>query len=620
MAVTHRYHSPIRMTATRAFVFTLLAVTVLLAQRRGFEPPARFAARGTRGAVTGGSDASTEAGMRMYWQGGNAVDAGVAAMFAASMVEYSHFGFGGEAPILIRTKDGKVHSIAGVGTMPKAATAEFFRTRRMQPGEVMEIEPNGLVHMVPVAGLLPALVPGMVDAALLALREFGTVSFATAIEPAIELADGAPIDEQRTAAIGQSKDFFQLWPTSRAVFTPNDEIPRPGTVFRQPDLARTLRQMVAAEQTALKGGADRAAAIDAVRDLFYRGDIARRIDAFSRENKGLLRYEDMAAFRLKVEEPLSTTYHGYTVYKPGFWSQGPAMIEALNLLEPMNVAALGFNSPEYIHTLAEALKLAYADRDTWYGDPAFTPEPKLLLSKEYAAERRKLIGPKASFEFRPGAWPGHTAMHPVNYRQRPAKIDDALMAHDTTCVNAVDKDGIVFSATPSGAWLPSVIAGDTGIPLTERAQSFLLIPGHPNELAGGKRPRVTLSPTLVTRNGAAYAALSTPGGDNQDQSLLQILLAMIEFGMNPERAIEAPRFQTRHLVSSFDNHAMNPGDLLLDDRIADRVAANLDERGHHIERRSRWNSGAAPSAIRILSTGVIEAGADPFGYRSAQAW
>jgi gamma-glutamyltranspeptidase/glutathione hydrolase len=223
-------------------------------------------------------------------------------------------------------------------------------------------------------------------------------------------------------------------------------------------------------------------------------------------------------------------------------------------------------------------------------------------------------------EFQPGQIEGFRALHPADAEITRAKIDDALMARDTTCVDAIDKDGVAFSSTPSGAWLPSVIAGDTGIALTQRAQSFLLIPGHPNELVGGKRPRVTLSPTLVVKDGKPYIALSTPGGDNQDQSLLQVLLDIIEFDMNPETAVEAPRFQTRHLVSSFDNHAMNPGDLLLDERIPAKAVSELMSRGHKIESRPRFASGAAPVAIRMLPSGVIEAGADPYGFRSARAW
>jgi gamma-glutamyltranspeptidase/glutathione hydrolase len=560
--------------------------------------------------------------MRMFVRGGNAVDAGVATTFAASVFEFSHFGLGGEAPILIRTRDGKVHAIAGVGTMPKLATAEFFRERRLRPGEIMSPpEKGGLKGMVPVAGLMPALVPGMVDAELVALREYGTKSFAEVVEPAIELADGMAIDETRSMAIERSRRFFDLWPSSKRVFLPEGRTPRTGEIFRQPDLARTLRLMVEAEKKALAAGASRVAAIDVVRDYFYRGDIARRIDAFSRKNDGLLRYEDMAAFHLQPEDPVMTTFHGFEVYKCGFWSQGPDLIETLNMLEPYNLAGMHWNSTEYIHTLVEALKLAYADRDTYYGDPKFAHVPmKTLLSKEYAMERRKLIGPAASLEFRPGKIGEHPPQHPSQVDMVRYKIDDKLMARDTTCVDVMDKDGMVFSETPSGAWLPSVIAGDTGIPLTERAQSFLLVPGHPNELAGGKRPRVTLSPTLVTEGGKPFAALSTPGGDNQDQSLLQVLLYAIDFGMNAEQAVEAPRFQTEHLVSSFDNHAMSPGVLLLDERIPVNVMTELAERHHRVSTRPKWSSGAAPVMIRITPDGVFEAGADPYGYRFSQAW
>lgn len=591
------------------------------AQRRGFERPMRFASRGTRGAIGAGTDAAADAGMRLFFLGGNAVDAGVASMFAASTVEYSHFGFGGEAPILIRTADGRVHSIAGIGTMPKSATADLFRTRKLQPGEVQALEPNGLKGIIPVAGLMPALVPGMVEAGLVALREFGTRSFGEVIQPAIELADGAPLDELRSGSISRSRRFFDLWPSSKKHFIPEGQLLAPGMVFAQPNLARTLRAMAAAEARALKGGATRQAAIDAVRDYFYRGEIARKIDAFSKANNGLLRYEDMAAFRLDPEEAASTTYRGYTVHKPGFWSQGPTMLEALNILEGYNLGRMQHNSAAYLHTITEAMKLAYADRDTYYGDPKFSDIPaERLLSKEYADERTKQIRDTASMEFLPGMMGGMRGRHPSESEIVRVRIDDALMARDTTCVNAADAAGIVFSATPSGAWMPSVIAGDTGIPLTQRAQSFLLVEGHPNELAGGKRPRITLSPTIVTHKDKPLLALSTPGGDNQDQALLQLILNVIDFGMNAQNAVEAPRVQTRHLVSSFDNHAMNPGDLLLDERIATEVLQNLTQRGHQTGSRSRWSSGSAPTILRYIPGGVIEAGSDPYGNRVARAW
>lgn len=602
-------------------VFVFLAVTGG-AQTRG-ERPAQYPARGTRGAIAAGSGYATEAAMRMYYTGGNAVDAGVAAIFAAATTEYSHVGWGGEAPILIRTKDGKVHAIAGVGTMPKLATADFYRNRPLRLGEILEPpEKNGLKGIIPVAGIMAALVPSLPEASLVALRDYGTKSFSEAVEPALEFADGSAIDEPRAGSINASREFFTLWPTSAKHFLPDGHVPLPGEIFRQPDLARSIRGMVEAEKKVRAAGGSRTAGIDAARDYFYRGEIAKKIDAFSRANDGLLRYEDMAAFRLTPEEPVSTEFHGARVYKPGFWSQGPAMIETLNILNGVDLTDMRLNSARYIHTLVEALKLAYADRDTYYGDPKFVKVPEeQLLSLKYGQEREKLIGSTASLEFVPGKVGDHPGIHPSQSNIVRTKIDDFLMAHDTTCVDAIDKDGIMFSATPSGAWLPSVIAGDTGIPLTERAQSFLLVPGNPNELAGGKRPRVTLSPTLVEHDdGSPWMVLSTPGGDNQEQALIQLLFDVMLFHENSEQAIETPRFETRHLVSSFDNHAMNPGDLQLDDRTPANVIQDLANRGHKIGTRSRWNSGSAPGLVRITPGGVIEAGADPWGYRNMRAY
>jgi gamma-glutamyltranspeptidase / glutathione hydrolase len=603
-------------------VLLVCCALLLVAQsRRRLAPLVRQPARGLRGAVAAGASFAADAGMRLYYQGGNAVDAGCASTFAAAVSEYSHFGFGGECPILIRTADGKVHSIAGVGTMPKAATAELFRERRLQPGEVRRLSPGGEVHFIPVAGVMPVLVPGMVDAVLLSLREFGTRSVAEVMQPAIDLADGMPMDETRSRAIARSMEFFELWPTSFRHWTLAGRAPRPGDTFRQPDLARTLRAMVEAEKKALARGQGREAAIDAVRDYFYRGEVARKIDEFVRASGGLLRYEDMAAFKLEVEAPYSTTYRGHTVYKSGFWTQSPVMLQLLNILEEYDLQAMGLNSADYIHHVVEAMKLAYADRDTYYADPKFAKVPaKRLLSKDYARERRSLIAPEASVEFRPGRIGSPPGTHPADLNIDRIPIDDALMAKDTTCVNTIDKDGVMFSATPSGAWMPSVIAGDTGIPLTQRAQSFLLAEGHPNVVEGGKRPRITLSPTLVTRGGRPKMALSTPGGDNQDQALLQLMLNVIEFGLDTERAVEAPRFQSRHLVSSFDNHAMNPADLRLDERVSPKAIDDLRQRGHRTRVQSRWSSGSAPVMVRVLENGVIEAAADPYANREARAW
>src|SRR5579871_5383517 len=396
-------------------VVVVLAGLAVWGQPQRQERAARLDTRGTRGAIAAGADFATDAGMRMFYRGGNAVDAGIAAMLAASVTEFSHFGFGGEAPILIRTKDGRVHAIAGVGTMPKLATADFFRNHKLEPDEMTSPpDEHGLKDWVPVAGILPALVPGMPEAALVSLREFGTKSFAEVVEPAIELAaDGFPLDELRASTIQRSQKYLMKWPASRKVFLPNGVPPKVGEIFRQPELAHTMRSMLEAEKKALAAGGNRAKAIDAIRDYFYRGEIARKIDEFSKQNNGLIRYEDMAAFRLQPEEPVSTTFHGYTVYKPGFWSQGPTMIEALNILEGFDLPAMKLNSGEYIHTMVEALKLAYADRDTYYGDPKFVQIPtERLLSKEYAGERRKLIGTTASLDFRPGQIGPHPPRHP----------------------------------------------------------------------------------------------------------------------------------------------------------------------------------------------------------------
>ena len=357
--------------------------------------------RGERAAVAAGTPIVSESAMRILHKGGNAVDAGVAALFAGAVTEFSHFGFGGESPLLIRTPDGKTLSISGLGPAPQLMTRDFFLSRRTNPELEQESQRRGREQgAIPSYGILPARVPGRVDAGLLALKQFGTKSFQEVAQPAAELADGFPIDDMRARSIASATRFLRRFPTSRQVFLGSGMIPQPGDIFRQPDLARTIRSMVDAERKALAAGKNREQAIDAVRDHFYRGDIARRIGDFSKANDGLLRYEDMAAFRLEVEEPLTTTFRGYEVFKSGFWTQGGLMIEALNILEGFPLTDFGWNSPEYIHHVVEALKLAYADRDAWYADPKFAKIPEQLLTKEYAAKRRALIRPmQASSEF-----------------------------------------------------------------------------------------------------------------------------------------------------------------------------------------------------------------------------
>ena len=605
---------PLRSLICLAAASSVIALSVARPVADTFRP----VVRGKRGAVAAGHPLSAEAGLRLLQQGGNAVDAGCATILAASVIEFSHFSFGGEVPIIIKPSGGAVAVINGQGIAPQLATRQFFLDQARKGESKMGLP------FIPSSGILPATVPAVLDAVVTALDRFGTKSLADVIQPAIELADGVPIDELRATYIERTRKIFEPWPTSAKLFLPGGRVPKPGEMFLQPDLARTLREIAKAERAT--ASRRRHAALTAARDYFYKGVIAKRISEFCEANGGLLRAGDFAAFHAKVEEPAHASYHGYEVYKTGFWAQGPVMLEMLNVLEGYDLQAMKHNSADYIHTLTETMKLAFADRDRYYGDPDFVRVPGgELLAKDYAAMRRSLIDEKrASLEQRPGDPMNkkplmNGAPHPALTGQ--SSVAEAERANDTTCVNVIDKDGNLFSATPSGAWLPTVVAGDTGVMLGQRMQSFLLEEGHPNVLQPGKRPRVTLSPTLVMKDGKPFMVLSTPGGDNQDQSLIQVLLNIIEFGMNVQEAVEAPRFQTLHFVSSFDDHRINPGMLNLEDRIAKEVSNDLASRGHKVETQTSWGNPSAPTVIRFYSdSGVIEAGADPRRGRYAVAW
>jgi gamma-glutamyltranspeptidase/glutathione hydrolase len=394
---------------------------------------------------------------------------------------------------------------------------------------------------------------------------------------------------------------MEQWPASFQFFYPKGQAPVAGDLVRMPTLAATLRELVTVEK---KTRGNRAKKLEAVRNYFYRGKLAKRVADFSEANGGLIRFDDLAKFHAETDTPRNTEFMGYTIHKPGFWTQGPVMLEALNILRGFDLKAMGHNSPEYLHTVIEAVKLAFADRDRYYGDPKFSHIPEeILLSEEYATERRKLIDPKrASLDHRPGDFGERMDLR--------SSVNGTSTAHDTTCVNVVDEKGNAFSATPSGAWLPSVIAGDTGIPFTSRLQSFVLTPGHPNELKPGKRPRVTLSPTLVTRGGELYLAMSTPGGDNQDQAMLQVFLNIIVFGMGPQEAVEAPRFQTEHFYSSFAFHEFAPGKVNVESRIPVETVERLRALGHDVTHTKPWSNSSAPTVI-LAKDGVLHGGADP---------
>jgi gamma-glutamyltranspeptidase/glutathione hydrolase len=553
--------------------------------------------RGTHEMVGAANNLEVEAGFRILTQGGNAIDAGVATVLAAAVTEQSRFGLGGEMPLLVKLTGKPVVAVSGIGTAPAKATVEFYQNRKPEPWEE-----EAHIPPIPAIGILAAPLPGVFDGLILALSRYGTMSFAQVVAPAIECAGGFPIAEEFATFIRGNQRFLELWPASKAFFIPGGVAPERGTIFREPTLAKTLRALAAVEK---KTPGDRAAKLRAVRDYFYKGTLAHQIAAFSEHNGGLITYRDLAGFHAETDTPRSTMYRGYEVVKPGFWTQGPVMLEALNLLEGFDLRSMGQNSPEYLHTVVEVVKLAFADRDRYYGDPKFSHIPEeILLSKDYAADRRKLIDPAhASMEHRPGTFGAPLQME-------KGSVASIMPAHDTTCVNVVDRHGNVFSATPSGAWLPSVIAGDTGVPFSTRMQSFVLTPGHPNQVAPGKRPRVTLSPTIVLKDGKPFLALSTPGGDNQDQALLQVLLNIIEFGMSPQEAVEAPRFQTEHFYSSFGNHEFTPGKLNLESRIPKSTIDKLIALGHSVTVAGEWSNASAPTVIKI-SDGVLGGGADP---------
>ena len=552
--------------------------------------------RGLKEMVGAANNQEVEAGYRLLMQGGNAVDAGVAATFAATVTEQSRVGLGGEMPLIIKLANKPPIVISGVGVAPRKATVEFYKARAAEP-----FEDARNLALVPAQGIKSAITPGLVDGLLLALQQYGTKSFTEVIQPAIDNADGFPIGEEFAGMLTSFRRILDLWPDSHSFFYPEDRAPLRGEIVRMAPLARTLREMAAVEKKA-KG--NRVRKIQAVREFWAKGSIAHRIADFSEAHGGLITYEDLANFKAETDEPRSTNYRGFDIHKPGFWTQGPVMIEAFNILEGFDLKAMGHNSPQYLHTVVEAVKLAFADRDRYYGDPKFSKIPEeILLSKAYAAERRKLIDPgRASMESRPGELGVGAPMINVT-------PGDAIV-HDTTCVNVVDQWGNAYSATPSGAWLPSVIAGDTGVPFSSRLQSFIGTPGHANFLAPGKRPRVTLSPTMVTKNGEFAFEMSTPGGDNQDQAMLQAMLNIIDFGMSPQEAVEAPRFQTEHFFSSFAFHEFVPGKVNLEGRIPKPVVDQLAALGHKVTITGDWSNGSAPTVI-LKQGGVLHGAADP---------
>jgi gamma-glutamyltranspeptidase/glutathione hydrolase len=546
-------------------------------------------------AITGKPLAAT-AGAMIFQKKGNAVDA-ACAMIAATSTMWDTLSWGGETQALIyNPHTGKVVGINALGVAPTGATPELFRGKGMP--------------YPPEYGPLAAVTPGTPGGIMVMLAEYGELSLADVLAPSIELADGYPIEQQLVSTIARRRDWLLKWPQSRAVLLPRpgDQPPAAGEMFQQPDLAATLRKLVEAEKRALAAGKSRKDAILAANDRFYRGDIAREFVRGSQEIGGLHTAEDLANWKVRIEEPVKTTYKGIDVYKLDFWTQGPAMLQALNILETMDVKAMGYNSARYLHAVYQAMNLAFADRDFYYGDTYFPPEEprRGLLSKEYAKARAAKIDWTKND---PKAKPGDP--YPFQGRKNPyadllekwpptpkAKGDSrgpdaANRARDfaeeffagTTTVETADAEGWVVSVTPSGGWVPAAIAGKTGIGMSQRMQSFVVDRAENpfNVLEPGKHPRVTLTPTLALKDGKPYLCFSVQGGDSQDQNLLQFFLNVVEFGMTVQEATEAANINSYQMKSSFGAHESRPGAMMIHPSLPPWVRSELTRMGYTLE-------------------------------------
>jgi gamma-glutamyltranspeptidase/glutathione hydrolase len=544
-------------------------------------------------AITG-KPLSANAGAMIFTQGGNAIDA-ACAMLAAGCTMWDVLSWGGETQAIIyNPKTKKVIAINALGVAPTGATVDFFKSKGYD--------------YPPEYGPLAAVTPGTPGGLCFMLAEYGTMSLKQVLAPAMQMADGYPMEDETARSIERSKERIKQWPYSKAVFLPHAgqqyEAPEAGEIFRQKDLLQTLQKMVDAEQDALKKGKNRREAIYAAYDRFYKGDIAKEFVRGCQEQGGLITMEDLAKWKPIQEEPLKTNYKGVDVYKLQQWSQGPAMLQALNILENFDLKSMGYNSTRYIHTIYQTMSLAFADRDFYYGDPYFAPDEPIqgLLSKDYAKERAKLIswdkndpkiGPGDPYPYEGKTNPYRDVMKQrgfVAYNNAP--IDENYLDafhRGTTSIEAADKDGWVVSVTPSGGWVPACIAGHTGVGMSQRMQSFVLDPSIDpfNVVEPGKRPRVTLTPSLAMKDGKPFLAFAVQGGDTQDQNLLQFFLNVVEFGMTVQEAVEAPNINTDQLWLSLggtktDDRKPKPGNILLDADTPDFTRKELKTMGYKL--------------------------------------
>ena len=547
---------------------------------------------------------ATASGMAILEGGGNAFDAACATGFVLQVVEPHMCGLGGDAPIILAAAGGaRAQVVCGQGPAPAAATLEAYRALG--------------IDLIPGNGLLAAVVPGAFDAWLLMLERYGTMTLADVLAPAIGYArDGHPIHERVVETIAGVKPLFEsAWPTSADVYLPGGAPPRPGSLFRNPALGETYLRLIAAEAAA--GGA-REAGIAAARHAYYEGFVADAIDHFCSEtevldatgerHRGFLTGDDMAGWRATLEDPVSYDYHGTTVCKTGPWGQGPVFLQQLALLKGFDLSGMSADDPDFVHTVVECAKLAYADREAYYGDPNFVEVPlETLLSDAYNDARRAHIGEAASLELIPGTVPG---FEPRIVRPAPlAETAGALgvgeptvagpSAGDTVHFDIVDRHGNFVSATPSGGWLQSSpVIPELGFCLPTRAQMFWIEDGVPSSLAAGKRPRTTLTPSLALRDGKPYMAFGTPGGDQQDQWSLHFFLRHLHFGMNLQEAIDAPSFHSEHFPSSFYPRQASPGRLVMEGRFSSATLAELKRRGHGIALADDWSEGRMTAAVK----------------------
>jgi len=567
-------------------------------------------ARGTHGAVTSGHMLATMAGHDVLRAGGNAFDAGVAAGLCLCVVEHDRVSLGGVAPIIVYdARDGKVTTISGLGRWPKAASLDYFREHYGG-----EFKP----------GMGTTITPAAMDAWLLCLKKFGTLRFEEVVAQALLYAEkGFPVSEVLREDIIEYYDGFKDWPTNAAIFAPDGKIPDVGDLIRQPALANSLRRFIAVEREA--GAAGRAEGLDAIRRYFYEGPVAERLVAFCQEHGGLLTMEDMTSFSVRCEAPVKLGFGEFELYTCDTWTQGPALLATLALLKGFDLKALGHNSVAYIHTIAEAIKLAFADRDAYYGDPDFVSVPlDELLSEAYCRERRELIDPDRAWPTMPpcgevaGARPyfGRTPPH----EEAPAVGVQA--APDTTVASVIDGEGNIFCTAPSDPCLRHIMDSELGFGLSPRGTQSWLHPNHPSVLAPGKRPRLTTNPVLVLRDGRPWMALCTPGGDVQPQAMLQVFLNIAVFGMNAQQATEMPRFTSFSFPASFYPHRMRPGALAVEERVGDPVLEGLASKGHKIKRWPAWSGdvGGACVIVRDPNTGLLHGGADPRRDACATAW